>query len=156
MWIRFWFGGLSGYKMQNLGVFVVPNKGQKRSQYLPVYPQRGPPTARSGYVHLGGLHTGLSRDAVPAGVKGKDVSQGFKKHNVLNWHPISNTGQLYRTNSWYICFSTFILDCLPAGSYTKVAAGGHSVTKGHRGARLKWIATKWCVFFMKPNEDFEQ
>lgn len=50
----------------------------KIRQHSPAFPRRGPPTARSGYVHLEGLHTGLSLDAVSAGTKGKHMSQGFK------------------------------------------------------------------------------
>lgn len=48
------------------------------TEYSPVFRQRGPPAARSGYVHLEGLHTGLSRDAVSARTKRKHTSQEVK------------------------------------------------------------------------------
>lgn len=150
-----------GVQDAELGRICCSKRRSKNRHYLrrysPVFPQRGPPTARSGYVHLEGLHTGLSRDAVPAGTKGKlmlegeGVPQGFKMQApcvTLTPHII------YRTNSWYICFSTFILDCLPSihhtGSFKKVAGDGHNVTKGHRGTRLKLIAATWCIFLWNP------
>ena len=47
-----------------------------------MFPQRGPPTERSGYVHLEGLHTGLLHDAVTVRrnntKKRGDMSEGFK------------------------------------------------------------------------------
>lgn len=51
--------------MHSEGIFVTLVHSWS-GMYSPVFPQTGPPTERSGYVHLEGLHTGLIRDAVTA------------------------------------------------------------------------------------------
>lgn len=56
--------------------------GRARGRCSPVTPRRGPPAARSGYVHPAGLRTGRSRDAATVQKekkkrKKKDTLQGF-------------------------------------------------------------------------------
>lgn len=60
-------------------------------QYSPVFPQRGPPTARSGYVHHGGLHTGRSHDGLPvSGQKKSNVTMIHSQHLLGLFGPFVN------------------------------------------------------------------
>lgn len=104
-----------------------------------MFPQTGPPTERSGYVHLEGLHTGLSHDAVTVRrnktKKRRDVTKIQNEIIVLKTLATANGPILVRR----IDFVTYLQNLVTQVSNIMVQLGLGAGVKGLNYKNDNWF-----------------